>query len=879
MDPQLLYVLDILLKTGIGSAVKFAGGKVSELSIFNKDQEQAAWEELAAEWKDDLAGQSGTKTAKTIRSFLALEFVQREMTKVRDNNLAEVNFDALSEELRQLFETEGAPAPDKAGMKLRRWWRKLERRVQPNTIRDHDTWRNKYLEALYEQHAFIEFSGLADARGIKNARMDSLFELPRLQSLDERKREPVKANAVLADAADAPRAIILGKPGAGKTTLLKCLAFSAAAHALGPSRAALPPELDWAKGLRHYLPVFYRIRALVKDQTAETSIWRCLYQHAKGAMQLDLPPGFFEREADSGGLLLMFDGLDEAGSPETRNELARRLEAFIGKLPDSCAVIVSSRPHDYSHEFPKLAHFDLCDLNEAEIESIIRKSGPIYAKDKAAATVQADTLVKAVKDEARDYLREMAGTALLLAMIVRVHFITGSLPGTRRDLYAKCVDTLLEHWSAELGAGPIDAATKEKFLSQLAYDLQREAGDQLSSREDHLRIGKKDLARRLTAFLQKECPSEANKVNDVIRRLHERDAILVYDTGAPNGEEAFRFVHRTFQEYFAGSYMATRLDADEFDDWVERNPPGWNETLYLAIASIGHIPTRERLLTGLLHKNRIEFALEAVKASRGVDQWLDSLTRFLARYYSDGSGPVAKEVADLCRNNQRAGKILDALFEPGNRDARSLASAVELVEALGGSERLTAFLAESKQYGLDTKKNMANCDGFWMDQYLVTNQDFERMIPGHKNARDKYSDQDNQPVIYVNWWEAKLYCRWRGADFHLPSDDQWYRAASFDPATGENREYPWRGAWDSAKANTSEAGPKRTTPVGVYPAGVSAYGCFDMAGNVWEWTSDSRRVRGGSWYDNRHNAACSNRVDGFAPVIRGNFLGFRCSRT
>ncbi len=92
------------------------------------------------------------------------------------------------------------------------------------------------------------------------------------------------------------------------------------------------------------------------------------------------------------------------------------------------------------------------------------------------ADERANALVSAVKDEAREYLSEMARTALLLAMIVRVHFITGALPGSRRELYAKCVDTLLEHWSAELGAGPIPLPLKERFLRQLAYDLPDGSG-------------------------------------------------------------------------------------------------------------------------------------------------------------------------------------------------------------------------------------------------------------------------------------------------------------------------------------------------------------------------------------------------------------------
>ena len=51
-----------------------------------------------------------------------------------------------------------------------------------------------------------------------------------------------------------------------------------------------------------------------------------------------------------------------------------------------------------------------------------------------------------------------------------------------------------------------------------------------------------------------------------------------------------------------------------------------------------------------------------------------------------------------------------------------------------------------------------------------------------------------------------------------------------------------------------EGGLRKTSVVSSYPAGQSAFGCEDMAGNMWEWTDRSpqtddnaRVLRGGSW--------------------------------
>lgn len=178
---------------------------------------------------------------------------------------------------------------------------------------------------------------------------------------------------------------------------------------------------------------------------------------------------------------------------------------------------------------------------------------------------------------------------------------------------------------------------------------------------------------------------------------------------------------------------------------------------------------------------------------------------------------------------------------------------------------------------------MALVDGFYLDRYLVTNRDYESMIPGHGKLRDSVSDADDQPVIWVSGYEVRLFCRWRG--FRLPTEQEWEHAASWDPARGANRKYPWGDEFDPARCNTWEAGPHKITPAGAYPDGASACGCYDMAGKFWEWTGspwaendEVRVLRGGSWGDDSGYAACSYR-GGVPPRGRNDCIGFRCART
>jgi formylglycine-generating enzyme required for sulfatase activity len=90
----------------------------------------------------------------------------------------------------------------------------------------------------------------------------------------------------------------------------------------------------------------------------------------------------------------------------------------------------------------------------------------------------------------------------------------------------------------------------------------------------------------------------------------------------------------------------------------------------------------------------------------------------------------------------------------------------------------------------------------------------------------------------------------------------------------------WGDEFDPARCNTREAGPHKTTPVGAYPEGASAHGCYDMAGNVWEWSASLwseqepyRVLRGGSWLSRRDFAACSYRSNE-RPLHRSYNVGF-----
>ena len=189
---------------------------------------------------------------------------------------------------------------------------------------------------------------------------------------------------------------------------------------------------------------------------------------------------------------------------------------------------------------------------------------------------------------------------------------------------------------------------------------------------------------------------------------------------------------------------------------------------------------------------------------------------------------------------------------------------------------------------------------FEIDRLEVTRAEYARCTragacpPPHLGAGDDRIGRPTHPVVGVSAHDAEDYCRFVGG--RLPSDDEWEKAARGDL---DARNFPWGDLFDPKLANHggaegSEAGDHAPflAPVGSYPDGASPYGVFDLAGNVWEWTSSAftpgmrvrpaeaggavRTIRGGSFKSSAMMLRVSYRV-GLASVEYAPDLGFRCA--
>jgi sulfatase modifying factor 1 len=189
---------------------------------------------------------------------------------------------------------------------------------------------------------------------------------------------------------------------------------------------------------------------------------------------------------------------------------------------------------------------------------------------------------------------------------------------------------------------------------------------------------------------------------------------------------------------------------------------------------------------------------------------------------------------------------------------------------------------------------------------------------------------ENKPITYVSWFDAARFSNWMhngqltgaqnasttedgaytlngltsgvtvnknvGATVWIPSEDEWYKAAYYDPSKGG----PGVGGyWLQATQSNTVAGNTvgvadsanyndgdyvgypgaALTNVGAYGVNSqSAYGTNDQAGNVFEWNDAvigaSRGLRGGSWVFFSSDLPASAGFD-LTPTFEDYDVGFR----
>ena len=221
------------------------------------------------------------------------------------------------------------------------------------------------------------------------------------------------------------------------------------------------------------------------------------------------------------------------------------------------------------------------------------------------------------------------------------------------------------------------------------------------------------------------------------------------------------------------------------------------------------------------------------------------------------------------------------------------------IDASGKSEE---FGFNEPWYLNEHPRHKVHLDDYYIDINEVSNGDYNSFLKktgqySEKQINDILSKFNltnaTEPLRNVSWHDANSFCNALGKQ--LPTEAQWEKAARGP----DGFEYPWGNEWNPDYVNAGGE-EQDVMPIGSYEKGKSAYGLYDMAGNIMEWVDDwyeaypgaeyksprygkqRKVVRGGGWggighYVIPHFFRMAYRYN-YPPDQAFNDIGFRCAK-
>lgn len=204
---------------------------------------------------------------------------------------------------------------------------------------------------------------------------------------------------------------------------------------------------------------------------------------------------------------------------------------------------------------------------------------------------------------------------------------------------------------------------------------------------------------------------------------------------------------------------------------------------------------------------------------------------------------------------------------------------------------------EKSIFEAEFPEHLVYLKAYYIDRYNITNKQYKECVlddectPPKRTTAITDEKFDDYPVLFVDWYQAQNYCDWAGG--RLPTEAEWEKAARGI----EGFVYPWGDEMESAAAVWNRSAPE---PVAKRVSGMSSFGAYDMAGNVWDWVADwfdphyyetspyynppgpeeglHKVFRGGSWGSDLPVFLRSMTRNHNKPTTWNPYIGIRCAK-
>jgi len=402
-------------------------------------------------------------------------------------------------------------------------------------------------------------------------------------------------------------AVLLGGPGSGKSFTTRHLAWTHAAAHCRPLKTTASALLLPGRPV----PLRIELRAFAAAQQSRPSLDVLTFAQDDYAEinSRRLDPRFFVTLLEQGRVLLLFDGLDEVPDISIRSRIIQTIITLVRTFPKN-QVLVTSRPRGYDlAPLPALqfARTELRELDNEQIQEFLARwyryvtheliLSPVTERE---VNILHSTLI------GRSQLRDLARNPLLLTVLAAVHR-RQRLPEERADAYRACAELLLHTWvdikRGRRDRGTVTLSDRVQLLSlaYLGYALHSREQATLDPEDTAGNVAQSVIHRTITEYLEREgllsriaADREAEALLSLVR---DEAGLLVLAGQGRRGDDRLKFVHRTFQEYFAASHLAE--DQETLPNFLRDNihDPHWREVVLLLFGQLNPTPATTHLRT------------------------------------------------------------------------------------------------------------------------------------------------------------------------------------------------------------------------------------------------------------------------------------------
>lgn len=324
----------------------------------------------------------------------------------------------------------------------------------------------------------------------------------------------IKANLV-SKIPDEGNIVIQGTVGQGKSILMRYLC----SQELRQGRA---------------IPIFFELRKIQSGETLKFHILQLLDE-----LGFEEPGEVFSFASKAGRLMLFLDGFDEV-DPGRTLALISELE-HLAKKYENLKIIVSSRPDSGIEKSAFFRVYKVCPLNPSDHPGFLDR----LVKDEA----QKKNILDAINSSAAR-IKSLLTTPLMMTLLVVTYKSEQKIPGQASEFYENLFQILLSRHNKTKPGYSRHRKCKELTEKQLQEIF--EAFCYLTSKDTLLDLSFDEVyeyAKRSSEIARIACSAD-HFVNDICKV-----ACMVLEDGL-----AFRFIHKSVQEYYCASFIKRQPD-------------------------------------------------------------------------------------------------------------------------------------------------------------------------------------------------------------------------------------------------------------------------------------------------------------------------------